>query len=288
MVGDLPSQVYQDTRCRLFADDCLVYRAIHSEEDQVILQQDLQNLERWAADWVMVFNPSKCSIMSVHKGRNHLTHFYVLCGVVLKSTEQERYLGVIMSHNLSWGPHICKLKTRANQKLGFIRRNLRGCPNDLRWLACISMVRSGLEYASSVWDPHLMKDINQLEKVQRQAARWISSNYNPRASVTDILKTLKLDTLKERRHMNRLVFLHKILNDHVAVPVSQMDIVQSHRPTRGKSMKQRLIVPHSRTLELKNSFIPKTVAQWNSLPEIITQADSVLCFRNRLTSASCP
>ncbi len=102
--------------------------------------------------------------MSVHKGRNHLIHFYVLCGVILKSTEQ--YLGVILSHNLSWRPHICKLETRVNQKLGFIKRNLRGCPDDLKWLAYISMVRSGLEYARTVWDPHLIKDINQLEKVQ--------------------------------------------------------------------------------------------------------------------------
>ncbi len=189
----------------------LVYRAIHSEEDQIILQQDLWNLEHWAADWDMVFNPSKCSIMSVHKGRNHLTHFYVLCGVILKSTEQERYLGVILSHNLSWEPHIRKLETRANQKLGFIKRNLGGCPDNLKWLAYISMVRSGLGYASTVGDPHLIKDINQLEKVQWRAARCISSNYNPRAGVTDILRTLKLDPLEERRHMRRLIFLYKIL-----------------------------------------------------------------------------
>ena len=148
--------------------------------------------------------------------------------------------------------------------------------------------------ASSVpalWDIHLMKDINQLEKVQRWAARWISSNYNPRASVTDILKSLKLDTLEERTRMKRLVFLYKILNHHVAVPVSQMDIgltVATYQPNRGNSTRQRLIALHSRTSELKNSFIPKTVAQWNSLPDSTTQADSVLCFRNRLTSASCP
>ena len=110
-INDLPSQVHQDTRCQLFADDCLVYHAIHCEKDQVILQQDLRNLEHWAADWGMVFNPSKCSIMSVHKGRNHLTHFYVLCGVILKFTEQEHYLGVILSNNLLWEPHICKLES---------------------------------------------------------------------------------------------------------------------------------------------------------------------------------
>ncbi len=40
-INDLPFQVHQDTRCRLFSDDCLAYCSIHSEEDQVVLQQDL-------------------------------------------------------------------------------------------------------------------------------------------------------------------------------------------------------------------------------------------------------
>ncbi len=60
---------------------------------------------------------------------------------------------IYVSNNLSWGPYIRKLKARAKQKLGFIKRNLRGCSHDLKHLAYIAMVRSGLEYASTMWDP---------------------------------------------------------------------------------------------------------------------------------------
>ena len=35
------------------------------------------------------------------------------------------------------------------------------------------MVRPQLEYASDVWDPHLVGDIMELEKVQQRAARWM-------------------------------------------------------------------------------------------------------------------
>jgi len=45
------------------------------------------------------------------------------------------------------------------------------------------MVRPILEYCSSVWDPHLAKDINELEKVQRRVARWTVSGYNWSSSV---------------------------------------------------------------------------------------------------------
>ena len=55
---DLPAQVHSATRCRFFADDCLLYRVIQSAQDQIQLQADLKNLQQWAADWGMVFNPS--------------------------------------------------------------------------------------------------------------------------------------------------------------------------------------------------------------------------------------
>ena len=46
--------------------------------------------------------------------------------------------------------------------------------------ACISIVGSTLEYISVIWYPYLQKDIDKLEKVQRQAARFISGDYTSR------------------------------------------------------------------------------------------------------------
>ena len=45
------------TFVRLFADDCLVHRPIHSDQDQITLQSDLTTLQDWAARWGMRFNP---------------------------------------------------------------------------------------------------------------------------------------------------------------------------------------------------------------------------------------
>ena len=81
---------------------------------------------------------------------------------------------------------------KSYQCLAFVRRNLKYCPEKLRRLSYISLIRSKLEYSSSVWDPHLRKDIHQLEMVQRRAARFIKHDYGYDSSVSQMLKDLDL------------------------------------------------------------------------------------------------
>ena len=47
----LSSVLNPTTSCRLFADDCLIYRTINSISDQVVLQNDLKALHDWGTIW---------------------------------------------------------------------------------------------------------------------------------------------------------------------------------------------------------------------------------------------
>ena len=53
------------SQIRLLADDCLIYRSIHSLIDHEILQHDLDTLSSWATCWKMLFNVSKCSVLQI-------------------------------------------------------------------------------------------------------------------------------------------------------------------------------------------------------------------------------
>lgn len=57
-------------------------------------------------------------------------------------------------------------------------------------------------HASIVWVPHLRKDINALEQVQRQAVRSTSEDYTIRreGSIRRVMNEFKLPTLKNRHH----------------------------------------------------------------------------------------
>ena len=53
MINDITGNLY---RFCDFADDCLLYRVIDSQEDTIILQQDLDQLAQWIQTWTLGFN----------------------------------------------------------------------------------------------------------------------------------------------------------------------------------------------------------------------------------------
>ena len=93
-INDLPQQV--KSHCRLFADDCLLYREISCLQDSIAPQQDLTSLEGWSDTWGLHFNAKKCYIiMSTAKGKD--PYFHQLNGHVLSSVKTSPYLGVLLS-----------------------------------------------------------------------------------------------------------------------------------------------------------------------------------------------
>jgi hypothetical protein len=56
-----------------------------------------------------------------------------------------------------------------------------------------------MEYACVVWDPITQKNITELERVQRKAARFVMGDYKTTSSVRSMLEHLKWPTLEERR-----------------------------------------------------------------------------------------
>ena len=156
-----------DSEIRLFADDCVWYRQIHSIEDTVKLQRDINRLGRWARKWGMRFQPTKCNIMQLTRKRvKKVIATYTLEGTVLENVDRIKYLGVTITNYLRWNTHVGNICTKANRTLGFfLRRNISSCPRDVKEMAYKGLVRPILEYASPVWDPSGKTLQDELEKV---------------------------------------------------------------------------------------------------------------------------
>ena len=170
--------------------------------------------------------------MSIASGKSHPTYLYNLCGHVLSSVQITKYLGITLTDELSWSSHAHSIHSRANSTLGFLRRNLWRCPANLKETAYITLVRSTLEYAASIWDPHLAKDCDLLEKLQRHSARCVKGNYRTTSSVSQMLDDLGWCGLKDRRRDLTLALLYKIVTEHVAINPDQIDLVAADNRTR--------------------------------------------------------
>ena len=234
----------------------------------------------------MRFNVKKCNVLHVQPGaRSQTVRYYELCGAILSEVTSAKYLGVLYSNDLSWSPHIQSVAHKAHQRLGFIKRNLKGAPFRYRNTAYQSLVRAQLEYAAVVWDPSLHRDIDILEKVQRKAARWAKGQYGV-TSVTTLLRDLKWDPLADRRQNQRLILMYKIMNSLIAIPPDKVDIQRATRPPRLPKNQDNLQRPRASTKSspLWNSTIYKTIPQWNELPAVVAEADSLLSFKRKLTA----
>jgi hypothetical protein len=71
----------------------------------------------------MTFHPAKCYILRVNRKKNPIITNYEMLGQQLETVHQYPYLGVELSEDLAWEPHINKAISKANRTLGFLRRN---------------------------------------------------------------------------------------------------------------------------------------------------------------------
>ena len=71
--------------------------------------------------------------------------------------------------------------------------------------------------SNTVWDPHTRTQINQIEKVQRRAARYVTNQYRNTSSVTDMLQHFNWPSLEIRRTRVRLIMFCKIIHHVVAI-----------------------------------------------------------------------
>ena len=281
-INDLPDCVMAKTR--LFADDCVIYRPIKTTKDCLQLQEDLHRLAEWEDKWGMCFHPEKCSILRVTRARSPVLHPYILKGQILQTDEQSKYLGVDITSNLSWNPHIDRIVKKGNSMLGFLQRNLRVNSRETKASAYFTLVRPNLEYCSNVWSPYTIQAKKRIEMVQRRAARYATNRYRNTSSVTDMLEDLNWDTLETRRSKSQVTMMFKIINGLVDIPAADFVTPASTRTRSHHGKKLRQYATSTDTL--KYSFFPCTIPLWNSLPATLAEAPDLVSFKRGLSTFS--
>ena len=191
--------------------------------------------------------------------------------------QTELDLGVLVEDNLKVTKQCTRAINTANKVLGLICRTFSCKSVDIILKLYKSLVRPHLDYCSQAWRPHLVKDIEALEKVQRRATRLMEGlkglPYETR------LRRTGLTDLETRRLRGDLIEVFKLLKGIDNVDYSNMFTFNSNA-LRGHHFK--LFKPRARTNIGKYSFAHRIVDAWNALPEYVVSCSTVNSFRASL------
>ena len=172
---------------------------------------------------------------------------YIIHNETLRAVPVATHLGIDISNNLSWNPHIYKIVNKANSKLGFIKRNLKSIPQSIKTYA-----------------------------------RFVVHNYSWETSGSTLASALSWPTLEQRRAEARLTTMYKITNNLLDINPNQY-LMPGHSQTRSTHPhKYRQILTSHNYPVLQIQFFPRTIAQWNRLPSSVFAHNSLDTFKGAL------
>ena len=141
----------------LYADDSSVLSIIKDRKYRVIaaksLNDDLLEIQRWTTKWNVLFGAAKCKSVTVSRLKdtegNHPDLQFM--DTILTEVEEVELLGITIRKDLTWTHIVKKMAIDAGKRLGLLRRVSKYLNPNQRAMIYKSMVRSRMEYASSVW-----------------------------------------------------------------------------------------------------------------------------------------
>ena len=249
------------------------------------LQLDLDNISSWLTLHIFHLNSSKSKYMFFsHKSSSNFDCFPPLSisHTPIDRVSSYHYLGILLSSSLSWAPHIAATCSKARKVLGLMFRHFcRNSSASTLIRLYKTLVRPILEYCSVIWDPSSPSLSHSLEAVQHFAIK-LASRFRP-SLVASIYSDFKISSLATHRHHAKLIFLFKLLHDHLFFPFQiTQPLHPPPYPLRSFHPKN-LICPHAKKSSFKKYFIPSTIYLWNSLPPKLKETNFLSLFSSLLT-----
>ena len=269
-------QASPNTTLFAYADDIKLI-----SNDHVALQIALDAVEEWIDIWHLRLNAKKSEHLTL---RLKNTTTLRLQNQPIPKVDVVRDLGVTLSQDLKWKPYISKVRSKANILSHSI---LRTFSSNNCWLLLNlfkTYVRPLVEYNTSSWSPFLKCDIKDIESIQRVFTRKVCIRCNISfKSYEERLEKLCLESLRVRRIKNDLIFLYKILHNHVDIDFTNFFQINTFSGHNLRRHPFHITPQQTPKTNIRNNFFShRVVKHWNMLPREIVCCETLASFKLRL------
>ena len=101
-------------------------------QDSIILQNDLNALQKWEKKWKMELYPDECKFLKITNKTRLISSKYHIHNTEIEGKKSAKYLGLTIDNNLRWKDQYINTNKKANQILNFIKRNMNKCPREIK------------------------------------------------------------------------------------------------------------------------------------------------------------
>uniref|UniRef100_A0A669BKN7 Reverse transcriptase domain-containing protein n=1 Tax=Oreochromis niloticus TaxID=8128 RepID=A0A669BKN7_ORENI len=272
---------FEDIRYHCYADDIQLYMSFKPEDVSKlqILNVCLETIKGWMADNFLQLNEEKTEVLVCAPDR-HVPNIMNALGPLSTFVKSSiRNLGVTFDSALTLDVHVKSLVRSCFYHL----RNMSHIVSHTELEIVIhAFISSRLDYCNSLFTCLNKNSLKRLQIVQNAAARLLTKR-SKYSHVTPLLIQLHWLPVEFRVHFKILVLTFKALQGQA--PAYIIELLQPHVPSRSlRSCDQGLLVIQHTRLKTKGDRAFATVAArlWNSLPQNLRSADSVITFKKQL------
>ena len=272
----------------LYADDStLTLSSKNVQELTVKIAQKYSVISEYMASNRLILNSDKTHLMVMTSARMHSVHqdfgIYLDTGseTILPQNE-ERLLGAIVSNDLSWNSHVRDSKnsliSTLTSRVNALSKMCQFSNFQVRKMVANGIVMSYLSYLMPVYGGCPEYLLDALQTLQNRAARLVtnSSWYTSSAtmlhqvgwlSVRQMVAYYSLIFLFKTKQNTVPFYIHNKISAHFNV---QTRLSESNGIKEIRKMKTRLGL---------QSFLPRTICQWNSLPHDVRMISDLKKFK---------
>ena len=222
--------------------------------DNLRTQKYVRDIDSWTNLKKMKLNSKKTKNQIFNFSKKHQFSTNIkINNDNIETISEVKLLGTTITSDLSWSKNTKKIVQDSNKRMQFLHRAKKFTNNvgDLKKIYMLQ-IRSKLEQSAAVWHSSLTKkDRKDLERVQKAALRVILGDRYK--SYEEALKTIKIDSLEERRQKICLKFAKQCLRNE---KLKDMFPRTQSGHKMDKRYKEKYVVKKTMTERFKKSAIP--------------------------------